>query len=182
MPGKDWKKWGRISHFQLLTKIRIPGSSHLPLKLIVSLWDKIWRQRALLWATHPFCRFARPLQLAVKTQSLTPCKERWYLPHFPVINPLTRTIETHTLCAVNDNIVKQIGIKNQSLDRLYLQIIPPLQIMSDSATTRSLSKRTRRSNDSFCASRNWWIIEVFLQHNSLTITIVSQKYRDLLQP
>jgi hypothetical protein len=34
----------------------------------------------------------------------------------------------------------------------------------------------------FCASRNWWIIVVFLQCNSLTITIVSQKYWDLLQP
>ncbi len=34
----------------------------------------------------------------------------------------------------------------------------------------------------FCASRNWWIIVVFLQSNSLTITIVSQKYWELLQP
>jgi hypothetical protein len=34
----------------------------------------------------------------------------------------------------------------------------------------------------FCANRNWWIIIVFLQRNSLTITIVSQKYRELLQP
>ncbi len=33
----------------------------------------------------------------------------------------------------------------------------------------------------FCASRYWWIIVVFLQCNSLTTTIVSQKYRDLLQ-
>jgi hypothetical protein len=29
---------------------------------------------------------------------------------------------------------------------------------------------------------DWWIIVVFLHRNSLTITIVSQKYRDLLQP
>ncbi len=34
----------------------------------------------------------------------------------------------------------------------------------------------------FCASKNWWIIVVFLQHNSLTITIVSKKYRELLLP
>ncbi len=34
----------------------------------------------------------------------------------------------------------------------------------------------------FCASRNWWIIVVFLQRYSLTIMIVSQKYWDLLQP
>jgi hypothetical protein len=34
----------------------------------------------------------------------------------------------------------------------------------------------------FCASRSWWIIIVFLQCNSLTITIVSQKYWELLQP
>ncbi len=34
----------------------------------------------------------------------------------------------------------------------------------------------------FCASRNWWIIVVFLQCKSLTISIVSQKYQDLLQP
>jgi hypothetical protein len=34
----------------------------------------------------------------------------------------------------------------------------------------------------FGASRNWWIIIVFLQSNILTITIVSQKYWDLLQP
>ncbi len=34
----------------------------------------------------------------------------------------------------------------------------------------------------FCASRNWWIIIVFLQRNSLIITIVSQKYWELLQP
>ncbi len=34
----------------------------------------------------------------------------------------------------------------------------------------------------FCISRNWWIMVVFLQRNSLTITIVSQKYPDLLQP
>jgi hypothetical protein len=34
----------------------------------------------------------------------------------------------------------------------------------------------------FCASRNWWIIVVFLQRNSLTITIVSKKYQELLQP
>ncbi len=34
----------------------------------------------------------------------------------------------------------------------------------------------------FCASRNWWIIVVFIQSNSLTITIVSQKYWDILQP
>ncbi len=34
----------------------------------------------------------------------------------------------------------------------------------------------------FCVSRNWWIIVVFLQSNSLRITIVSQKYWDLLQP
>ncbi len=34
----------------------------------------------------------------------------------------------------------------------------------------------------FCGSRNWWIIVVFLQSNSLRITIVSQKYRDFLQP
>ncbi len=34
----------------------------------------------------------------------------------------------------------------------------------------------------FCASRNWWTIVVFLQRNSLTIMIVSQKYRELLQP
>ncbi len=34
----------------------------------------------------------------------------------------------------------------------------------------------------FCASRNWWIIVVFLQRNSLTITLVLQKYWDLLQP
>ncbi len=33
----------------------------------------------------------------------------------------------------------------------------------------------------FCASRNWWIIVVFLHRNSLTILIVSQKYWDLLQ-
>jgi hypothetical protein len=61
-------------------------------------------------------------------------------------------IKTHTLCAVNDNIVKQIGIKNRSLDRLYLKIIPPLQIMSDSVTTRSPSKCTQRSNDSSSAA------------------------------
>ncbi len=34
----------------------------------------------------------------------------------------------------------------------------------------------------FCVSRNWWIIIAFLQRNSLTIRIVSQKYRELLQP
>ncbi len=34
----------------------------------------------------------------------------------------------------------------------------------------------------FCVSRNWWIIVVFLQCNSLTITIFSQKYWELLQP
>ncbi len=34
----------------------------------------------------------------------------------------------------------------------------------------------------FCASRNWWIIVVFLQRNSLTIMIVSPKYQDFLQP
>ncbi len=34
----------------------------------------------------------------------------------------------------------------------------------------------------FCGSRNWWIIVVFFQRNSLTITIVSQKYWDLLKP
>ncbi len=34
----------------------------------------------------------------------------------------------------------------------------------------------------FCESRNWWIIVVFLQSNNLTITIISQKYRELLQP
>ncbi len=34
----------------------------------------------------------------------------------------------------------------------------------------------------FCVSRNWWIIVVFPQSNSLTITIVSQKYQELLQP
>ncbi len=34
----------------------------------------------------------------------------------------------------------------------------------------------------FCGSHNWWIIIVFLQSNSLRITIVSQKYQDLLQP
>ena len=34
----------------------------------------------------------------------------------------------------------------------------------------------------FYASRNWWIIIVFLQSNSLTIRIVPQKYRELLQP
>jgi hypothetical protein len=33
----------------------------------------------------------------------------------------------------------------------------------------------------FCGSRNWWIIVVFLQSNSLRITIVSQKYQDFLQ-
>ncbi len=35
---------------------------------------------------------------------------------------------------------------------------------------------------SFCTNRNWGIIIVFLQCNSLTITMVSQKYLDLLQP
>ncbi len=34
----------------------------------------------------------------------------------------------------------------------------------------------------FCGSRNWWIIVVFFQSNILTITIVSQKYWDFLQP
>ncbi len=34
----------------------------------------------------------------------------------------------------------------------------------------------------FCGSRNWWIIVVFLQSNSLRTTIVSQKYQDFLQP
>jgi hypothetical protein len=34
----------------------------------------------------------------------------------------------------------------------------------------------------FCGSQNRWIIVVFLQSNSLRITIVSQKYWDLLQP
>ncbi len=34
----------------------------------------------------------------------------------------------------------------------------------------------------FCVCRNWWIIVVFLQSNSLRITILSQKYQDLLQP
>ncbi len=34
----------------------------------------------------------------------------------------------------------------------------------------------------FCVSRNWWIIVVFLQSNSLRITILSQKFQDLLQP
>ncbi len=34
----------------------------------------------------------------------------------------------------------------------------------------------------FCVSRNWWIIVLFLQSNSLRITILSQKYWDLLQP
>jgi hypothetical protein len=33
----------------------------------------------------------------------------------------------------------------------------------------------------FCASRDWWIIVVFLQCNCLTIMIVSQKYWELLQ-
>ena len=32
------------------------------------------------------------------------------------------------------------------------------------------------------ASRNWLIIVAFLQSNSLTITIVFQKYREFLQP
>ncbi len=34
----------------------------------------------------------------------------------------------------------------------------------------------------FCVCQNWWIIILFLQSNSLSITIVSQKYQDLLQP
>ena len=41
--------------------------------------------------------------------------------------------------------------------------------------------RFSKKSRPFCASRNWWIIVVFLQCNSLTITIVSQKYWDLLQ-
>jgi hypothetical protein len=34
----------------------------------------------------------------------------------------------------------------------------------------------------FCVSRNWWIIVVFLQSNSLRIMIVFLKYWHLLQP
>ncbi len=46
------------------------------------------------------------------------------------------------------------------------------------ASLSCFSKISRR----FCASGNWWIIVVLLQQNSLTIAIVSQKYRELLQP
>ncbi len=34
----------------------------------------------------------------------------------------------------------------------------------------------------FCATKYLWVIVVSFQSNSLTITIVSQKYQDLLQP
>ncbi len=76
---------------------------------------------------------------------------------------------------------KQLASQDMFLVRFKLSITAYLFLVlyrSTSLTHYRFSKIWRP----FCASWYWWIIIVFLQRNSLTIAIVSQKYRDLLQP
>jgi hypothetical protein len=76
---------------------------------------------------------------------------------------------------------KQLASQDMFLIRSNLSITAYLfLVLYRSISLQSLS--FLKISRPFCASRNWWIIVVFLQRNSLTITIVSQKYWDHLQP
>ncbi len=75
---------------------------------------------------------------------------------------------------------KQLASQNAFLIRSKLFITAYLFLVLYRST--SLLSCFSKMSRPFCASRYWWIIVVFLQSNSLTITIVSQKYRELLQP
>ncbi len=71
-------------------------------------------------------------------------------------------------------LAKQLASQDMFLVRSELSITAYLFLV--------LYRSTSLQSLLFLVSRNWWIIVVFLESNSLTITIVSQKYRELLQP
>ncbi len=76
---------------------------------------------------------------------------------------------------------KQLASQDMFLIRSKLSITAYLFLVLYRSTSLNYFCFSKISRP-LCASRNWWIIIVFLQRNSLTITIVSQKYPDLLQP
>ncbi len=76
---------------------------------------------------------------------------------------------------------KQLFSQDMFLVRSELSItVYLLCVLNRSTSLQSLLFLKNIILRPFCANRNWWIIVVFLQRNSLTITIVFQKYWELL--
>ncbi len=76
---------------------------------------------------------------------------------------------------------KQLASQNMFLVRSKLSITTYLFLVFYRSHLYSHNHFLKISTP-FGVSRNWWIIVVFFQSNSLRIRILSQKYRDLLQP
>ncbi len=78
------------------------------------------------------------------------------------------------------NLKKQLASQNMFLKKSELSITTYLFLVFYRSTTLQ-SQLFLKILTTFCVSRNKWIILLFLQSNSFTNRIVSQKYQDLLQ-
>ncbi len=152
---------------------------------VTSLWSNSWcvyfvRPNTLLLCIFLFCIF-----LLYCTDPQVEVQIRLLLMEAAIVSKMQTpaiTLWFPEQCLLGFFILeKQLASHNMFLIRSELSITVYLfLVLYRSTSLQSLS--FLKILKPFCTSRNWWMIVIFLQRNSVTITIVSQKYRDLLQP